>query len=221
MPTTRSFSLGRKWAEADAIARIKIGLGLTFLGSVISAESLASGTVSIARNAFVLSRANTPLAFWFLVLGALAFAIFGAYLALVDLMRDPPDSEVAALGFTRAKTFRYLGLFFILLIIYAIYFKGIIERRAEVEPSDPMWSLAKVCLISAVPFGVLACSDEPWRSSDAAPVSVVAWITVFCLFLVRYPGQCPFSAFLLFVPLVLSALVGHTVGTLCHQQRSA
>ena len=119
------------------------------------------------------------------------------------------------------KVFQYLGLFCVLVVIYSIYFKGIIERRDEFNLSDPLWSLAKVCVISALPFGVLACADQPWRSSDAAPVSVVAWIAVFTVFLLAYPGQCPFSAFLLFVPLVLSALLGHTLGTLVHQQASA
>ena len=90
----------------------------------------------------------------------------------------------------------------------------------EVEVRDPVWPFAKVCLISALPFGVLAWFDKPWRSSDAAPVAVVAWTAVFGVFSLKYPGQCPFSAFLLFVPLVFSALVGHTVGTLLPTRRA-
>jgi hypothetical protein len=147
---------------------------------------------------------------------------FGTCLAGVDLMKDRPDSELAALGINRSKVFQYLGLFCLLLVIYSIYLKGVIEGRSvEVDLSDPMWSLAKFCCISALPFGVLACSDQPWRSSDAAPVSVAAWIVVFGALSLEYPGQCPFSAFLLFVPLVLSALLGHTVGTLFHRKTTA
>jgi hypothetical protein len=202
----------------DPTIRIEMGLSVAFLGGLTAVESLAAGTVSTAENWFVLSRAHAPLGFWFLVLSALAVAVFGTYLAGVDLMKDPPESEVAALGINRRKVFQYLGLFCGLVVIYSIYMKGIIEGRNEAEPSDPVWSLARFCLISALPFGVLACVDQPWRSSDAAPVSVAAWMAVFYAFSLKYPGQCPFSAFLLFVPLVLSALLGHTVGTLRHHQ---
>lgn len=212
-------SLRTRWAAVEPIIRIKIGLMLAFLGGFMAAESLASGMVFKEWKGYVFSRARAPLVFWFLVLSASASAIFGAYLAFVDLMQDPPDSEVAALGINRTKTFQYLGLFCILAVIYSIYFMWVIERR-EIE-IDPMWPLAKVCLISALPFGVMAWAERPWRSSDAAPVSVAAWIAVFYVFLIKYPGQCPFSAFLLFVPLVLSALVGHTVGAIRHQQAPA
>ena len=47
------------------------------------------------------------------------------------------------------------------------------------------------------------------------------WIAVFGGFSLKYPGGCPFAAFLLFVPLVLSALLGHTVGTLCQKENTA
>lgn len=216
-----SWSLRTRWAGVDPIIRIKMGLMMAFLGSFASVESLASGAIFPESKGHVLSRANTPLGFWVVVLSALAFAIFGACLAVVDLMQDPPDSEVAALGINRAKTFQYLGLFCVLTVIYSIYMKGIIAGRQEVELGFSMSSLAKFCLVSAVPFGVMACSDQPWRSSDAAPVSIAAWTAVFYVFSLKYPGQCPFSAFLLFVPLVLSALLGHATGALCHQQGSA
>ena len=159
-PTPR-WSLRTRWAGVDPIIRIKMGLMVAGLGGFTSLQSLASGTVFSDWKGYVFSRANAPLVFWFLVLTASAAAIFGACLAVVDLIKDPPDSEVAALGINRAKIFQYVWLFCLLVVIYSIYFKGIIERRNEVEPSDPMWSLAKVCLISAVPFGLLACSDRP------------------------------------------------------------
>jgi succinate dehydrogenase hydrophobic anchor subunit len=219
-PITRS-SLRTRWAEVDPIIRIKMGLMLAFLGGLTSAQSLASGTISISRNGYALSRANAPLEFWFLVLSALALAVFGTCLAGVVLMKDRADSEVAALGINRRKIFQYLGLFCVLVVIYSIYMKGIVEGPDEGELSAPVWSLAKFCFISALPFGLLACAAQAWRSSDAAPVSVVAWITVFGGFSLKYPGGCPFAAFLLFVPLVLSALLGHTVGTLFHQENTA
>jgi hypothetical protein len=200
-----------------------MGLMLAFLGAVWAVQSLASGTVVFSsRNGYVLSRARAPLEFWFLVLVALALTVAGTCMAGVDLMKDRPDGELATLGINRTKVFQYLGLFCLLLVIYSIYLKGVIDgRNAELELDDPVWSLAKFCCISALPFGVLACSDRPWRSSDAAPVSVAAWIVVFSALSIKYPGQCPFSAFLLFVPLVFSALLGHAAGTLVHQQTTA
>jgi hypothetical protein len=187
-----------------------------FFGGFTSVQSLASGRVFSERNGHVLSRADAPLEFWFLVLSAVALAIFGTCLAVVPLIKDRTDSDVAALGINRNKIFMYLGLFCVLVVMYSIYLKGIIDGPDALEVRSPMWTLAKFCLISAVPFGVLACTDQPWRSSDAAPVAVAAWIAVFGAFLLKYPDGCPLAAVLLFVPLVLSALLGHTVGTLCH-----
>jgi hypothetical protein len=213
--------MSMRWAAVDPIIRIKMGLMLAGLGGFMSAQSLASGTVFSERNGYVLSRANAPLEFWFLVLSALALAVFGTCLAVVALIKDRTDSEVEALGINQSKIFQYLGLFCVLVVIYSIYLKGVIEGPHQVELSAFVWPLAKFCFISALPFGVLACSDQPWRSSDAAPVSVVAWTAVFGGFLLKYPGGCPFAAFLLFVPLVLSALLGHTVGALRHHQELA
>jgi hypothetical protein len=72
------------------------------------------------------------------------------------------------------------------------------------------------CLIFALPFSVLAFSDKTWRSSDAAPVSLGAWAAVFLGFSFEYSDTCPMTAALLFLPLVLSALLAHVVGTLCN-----
>ena len=187
----------------------------------MSVPSLASGMITLTRNGNLISRANAPLEFWFLVLSALAVAVFGAWVTIAGLINDRADSDVAALGITGDKMFLYLVLFCVLAVIYSIYLKGVIEGRHEAELRDPVWPFAKACFISALPFAVLAWFDKPWRSSDAAPVSVVAWVAVFGAFSLKYPGQCPFAAFLLFVPLVFSALVGHTVGTLCQKANRA
>jgi hypothetical protein len=210
-----------RWAAVAPIIRIKIGLMLAFLGGLMSAQSLASGVVSTERHGYVVSRVNAPLGFWFLVLCAVALAVFGTCLAAVALIKDSTDSDVAALGINQRKVFQYLGLFCVLVVIYSIYLKGVVKGPEQVELSAFMWPLAKFCFISALPFGVLACSDQPWRSSDAAPVSVAAWVAVFGVFSLKYPDGCPFAAFLLFVPLVLSALLGHTVGEFCHQRNTA
>src|SRR5438445_13527877 len=96
-PMTRS-SMRTRWAAADPIIRIKMGSMLAFLGGWVSVPALASGTITLNRNGHLISRANAPLEFWFLVLSALALAIFGACLAAAGLINDRSDSEVAALG---------------------------------------------------------------------------------------------------------------------------
>src|ERR1700674_3453268 len=99
---------------------------LAFFGGFTSVQSLASGRVFSERNGHVLSRANAPLEFWFLVLSAVALAIVGTCLAVLPLIKDRTDGDVAALGINRTKIFMYLGLFGVLVVMYSIYLKGII-----------------------------------------------------------------------------------------------
>jgi hypothetical protein len=76
------------------------------------------------------------------------------------------------------KTFQYLALFFFLVVIYAIYLAMHLRAIHAATESDSLFGpLAKLCLISALPFAVLAYSDKGWCSNDAAPVCVAAWIT--------------------------------------------
>jgi hypothetical protein len=73
----------------------------------------------------------------------------------------------------------YLALFCILVAIYAIYLAMRLRVvHAGNGPDSLFGPIAKVCLISALPFAVLAYSDEAWCSDDAAPVCLAAWITV-------------------------------------------
>src|SRR5439155_7831984 len=132
-------SLRTRWAAADPIVRIKIGSMLAFLGGWVSVPSLASGTITLTRNGNVISRANAPLEFWFLVLSALAVAVFGAWVAIAGLINDRADSDVAALGITGDKMLLYLVLFCVLAVIYSIYLEGVIEGRREAELRDPAW----------------------------------------------------------------------------------
>jgi hypothetical protein len=58
-----------------------------------------------------------------MVLSASALAVFATCLAVVYLIKDRANSDVAALG---DKLFQYVGLFFVLVVIYSIYLKGIL-----------------------------------------------------------------------------------------------
>ncbi|MFY9908093.1 MAG: hypothetical protein WBD45_24180 [Terriglobales bacterium] len=113
----------------------------------------------------------------------------------------------------RARQFG--GLFGALLLIYAVsiasYLKFITSAQTVNGLGDLMRPLLKFCLLSALPFAVLAYRDQNWRSSDAAPVCVVAWIAVCAVFGPKYGTSCPMAFTLPFVPFILSALLAHTL----------
>lgn len=110
------------------------------------------------------------------------------------------------------KVFQYLALFCFLVIIYAIY---LAMHLKAVHSGDSIGgTLARLCLISALPFAVLAYSDEEWCSNDAAPICLAAWITV-CVGLSFQCKICMLGLATVFFPFIFSALVAHGFGTLC------
>ena len=111
-------------------------------------------------------------------------------------------------GLTPRKIFEYAGLFCLVAIIYAIYLHGILTGPEEID----MGRVGRFCVISAVPFGLLAFFDASWQSRDAAPVALSAWVAVFLGFAEKWGGGCPPSAAFFFTPLVFSALVAHMLG---------
>ena len=204
----------------DPIVKIKAGLLAAFLGGALSVSTLAGLTLNANRQ--VISRGGAPFEFWSLVVGGALLAASGICVTGASLIRDRADSDVAALGIDGRKVFQYVGLFCVLAAIYSIYLRGAIEELFS-DPGDGALKafarqLFNVCLVSGVPFAILACADLSWRSADAAPVCVIAWIAVFVGFVVKYGDACPITSFLLFVPLVVSALAGHALGKLCNHE---
>ncbi len=113
------------------------------------------------------------------------------------------------------KIFQYPALFCFLVVIYAIYLAmhlGI--THAGTAPDSLFGPLAKLCLISALPFAVLAYSDKGWCSNDAAPVCLGAWITA-CVSLSFECKICALGMAAVFFPFLFSALLAHGFGTLC------
>ena len=133
--------------------------------------------------------------------------------------------RLAQAGIDWRKAYQYLGLFCFLVIIYAIrlstYVKFSETATGDLGLGDLMKPLVGTCLISALPFAVLAYRDENWRSSDAAPVIVGAWLTVDTALSLQYARLCPMETALPLFPFVLSALVAHALGTLCRRLNSA
>jgi presenilin-like A22 family membrane protease len=112
------------------------------------------------------------------------------------------------------KAFQCLALFCFLVVTYAVYLAMHLRAVHAGQVDSLIGPLAKLCVISALPFAVLAYSDKAWCSNDAAPVCLAAWITV-C---VGFSFQCKLCALglaLPFFPFILSALLAHGFGTVC------
>jgi hypothetical protein len=124
------------------------------------------------------------------------------------------------LGITRRKIFEYLGLFFFLSVTYLICISSYI-KFLKLEPSegygfgDVLRPLVPYCLLSALPFAVLAYSDKNWRSSDAARVICSAWAAVYFLLSFQLGHFCPMGALIPLFPFTLSALLANRVGKFC------
>jgi hypothetical protein len=73
----------------------------------------------------------------------------------------------------------------------------------------------EACLVSVLPFGVLAYSDKTWRSGDAARVILGAGIVVYTGLSLQYKELCPMGVLLGLVPFTLSAQIAHTIDILC------
>ena len=109
---------------------------------------------------------------------------------------------------------QYLGLFCFLAVVYPIalatYIKFIAAAPVINGLGDLMRPLVKFCLVSALPFAVVACLDQNWHSSDAAPVCVAAWAAACAACTMIYGTRCPYAFLYPFVPLIFSALLAHT-----------
>jgi len=110
------------------------------------------------------------------------------------------------------KVFECLGLFCFLVVTYAIYLA--LHLRVVHAGPEQVEPLAKLCLISAFPFALLAYSDKAWSSHDAAPVCLAAWIAV-CVGFSFHCRICALGLAVTFFPFILCALVAHGLGTLC------
>jgi hypothetical protein len=107
------------------------------------------------------------------------------------------------------KTLQCLGLFCFLVVPYAIYLGihlGLLHTGSD--------QLARICFVSALPFALLAYSDNAWSSNDAAPVCVAAWFAVCVAFSFKCT-ICVIGLAVTFFPFILSALLAHGFGAIC------
>lgn len=116
----------------------------------------------------------------------------------------------------------HLGLFGFLVVVYWLCLSNYIKFLAMESTipggygfGDVLKPLLGTCLVSAVPFGVLAYSDKTWRSGDAARIILGAGITVYMGLSLQYEELCPMGVLLGLVPFTFSAQIAHTAGTVC------
>jgi hypothetical protein len=128
------------------------------------------------------------------------------------------------LGITSHRVRQYLGLFCFLVVIYSLCLSSYVKFLSTESTipggfgfGDVMKPLLGTCLVSALPFGVLAYSDKTWRSGDAARVILGAGIVVYMGLSLQYEELCPMCVLLALPPFTLSAQTAHTVGTLCQR----
>ena len=195
--------------------RLKLYLPLSLLwGAYLAVEAVRSGVYHWSRGNDI-SRATSPFEFWILVLGIAAITIFATRMTIRYREAIWGDWESS-----RRKVFEYLGLFCFLSVVYAIYVSVHVSARTHVPGAPPEDALVgyfvKLCLLSALPFAVLAYTDKAWDSNDAAPVCVVAWVVV-CYYFSCNCTVCAFGLVFPFLPFVLSALVAHGIGLFCRQ----
>jgi hypothetical protein len=132
-------------------------------------------------------------------------------------MPDALYELCGTIGITRRKAFQYLGLFCFLVVIYAMGLPDYLTRiKADIGDAtvgNLFGPLVKFAVVSALPLGMLAYSDQSWRSSDAAPVCLTAWGAVSICLSSKYP--CLAAVGFPFLPFILAALLAHGVGTGC------
>ena len=150
---------------------------------------------------------------------------------MTGLLEAIANDEVLSVGgvelpITWRKLSQYLGLSCFLLIIYGLCIAKYVKFIDAEPPSgygfrDVTKPLIGTCLISALPFGLLAYSDKTWRSSDAARVIFGVGAIVLIGLSYEYPRACEYlvAMLLALVAFILSAQLAHKVGTLCRTKK--
>jgi len=105
---------------------------MTVLGGVQAAPALISGRFKFKFHGDLITRVNTPFVFWLWVGGWMAVAAVGIWLVVMHYSDDIEGCLPEAYGITRRKVFQYLGLFCVLVFIYAFYLHRFIASPDEI-----------------------------------------------------------------------------------------
>jgi hypothetical protein len=121
----------------------------------------------------------------------------------------------------RRKVLWYVSLFVFLVIVYAVGLSRYLNFvAADGKPGGPvintpldlMPPMVRFCILSALPFAVLACYDKNWRSGEAAAVCAAAWALVAAGFMVKLHTNCLLLVVFPFPAFVASAAAAHAAG---------
>jgi hypothetical protein len=169
-------------------------------------------TTILPTNFFGSRRADEPYiiaADDFSNICAVLFGILARAAHCSDNTFNMRESMCEAWEGSERKGLQCVGLFCFLVVTYAIYLGmhlGVLHTGSE--------QLARICFISALPFAILAYSDNAWSSNDAASPCVAAWIAVCVAFSFKCT-ICVIGLAVTFFPFILSALLAHGFGAGC------
>jgi hypothetical protein len=151
----------------------------------MSVSSPVTDKVRWSRNVDI-SGANLPLEFWLVILTVPVITVFGTCLAVRYRQyiwaiwgRGAWDHPAQGIPVSQS-IFRSAGY----LLDLPLGLSQVLHTSTAgnwTRRSDVMRPLVNFCLVSALPFGVLAYSDKTWRSSDAS-ICLGAWIVVCASF---------------------------------------
>lgn len=132
-------------------------------------------------------------------------------------LRARIGEKIESVSEVRRKLCEYLILFITLAIIYSCYLKPSSAGAACTEVAVNLalvLDMAKFICLTGWPFALIAYLDPTWRNKDAANVFLVAYIATNAFWI--HKSGCPVCTlslpFKLF-PYVLSALIGHRIGS--------
>jgi len=136
---------------------------------------------------------------------------------MISFLREAVAERLTSLGIDRRKISQYLGLFFVVLIFALIcismYLKAVSGPSDDAHIRAVCGRIFRLSLIAAIPFAMLAYFDSNWRSSDAAPVLLAAWIAAYAAFCTKC-AMCVLGVGIPFVIFTFCALLAHVAGIL-------
>jgi hypothetical protein len=181
---------------------------LLYGGAYLTINALVTGKIDWSHSV-TISRASSPLTFWFLIICFMTVIVFGTRFAVQNREAIWGDGDVL-----RRKIFLCIGLLVFLLPVYASFLFKYYAGPVVPEPLANLGLFLTPRVISALPFAVLAYVGQNWTPNDAAPPCAVAWVAA-CAALVHQHPMCAFGLDAMFLPFVVAALLAHGLGTLC------
>lgn len=112
------------------------------------------------------------------------------------------------------------AMFVALTPIDAIYLKDFIEVAQSGDASLGLGSVLHFLAFAGWPFALMALFSNRWSRQDAARIALIAYAVASTIWLHRYGLRpCLMALSMLFMPLIVSAWIGHGLGTFARTLR--